>query len=139
MRTMSFPGRYESLAEIAAFVRQAGEDAGLSNFDIYAVETAVDEACSNIIEHGYEGENLGSISVTVKISSESLTVVLKDGGRSFNPENIPEPNLDAPLEDREAHGLGLFFMKQLMDEVRFDFDPGGNTLTMIKRKGKKTE
>ncbi len=139
MRTMSFPGRYESLAEIATFVRQAGEDAGLSNFEIYAVETAVDEACSNIIEHGYEGEDIGSISITVKINGEGLTVILKDGGRSFDPGNVPEPNRDAPLEEREAHGLGLFFMKQLMDEVRFDFDPTGNTLTMVKRKGKKSE
>lgn len=139
MRTMSFPGRYESLAEIATFVRQAGEDAGLSNFDIYAVETAVDEACSNIIEHGYEGEDIGTITVTVKIAAESLTIILKDGGRSFSPEDIPEPKLDAPLEERESHGLGLFFMRQLMDEVRFDFDPSGNTLTMVKRKGTKSE
>ncbi len=139
MRTMSFPGRYESLAEIATFVRQAGEDAGLSNFDVYAVETAVDEACSNIIEHGYEGEDLGEIKISVEISSESLTIILKDGGRSFNPGNVPEPNLNAPLEEREAHGLGLYFMNQLMDEVRFDFDPSGNTLTMVKRKGAKLE
>ncbi len=139
MRTMSFPGRYESLAEIATFVRQAGEDAELSNFDIYAVETAVDEACSNIIEHGYEGEDLGEITVSVEITGESLTVILKDGGRSFDPSGIPDPKLNAPLEEREAHGLGLYFMKQLMDEVRFDFDPSGNTLTMVKRKGAKTE
>lgn len=136
---MSFPACYKSLAEIAAFVRRAGEDAGLSNFDIYAVETAVDEACSNIIEHGYKGEGRGEITVTIRITRKALKVILKDGGRSFDPDSVPKPRLDAPLEERAAHGLGLYFIRQLMDEVKFDFHPTGNTLTLVKLREKKSE
>ena len=52
-------------------------------------------------------------------------------GSSFDPSRIPEPNLTGPLEERPAGGLGLYFMRQLMDQVDFEFDAvNGNVLTM---------
>jgi serine/threonine-protein kinase RsbW len=139
-RTVSFPGSYESLAEIADFVRQAAKTAGLKDFAIYAVETAVDEACSNIIEHAYQGEGIGIIECSVKTDKQGLTIVLKDFGQPFSPKSIPDPNTKAPLEDRPAHGLGLYFMRELMDEVHFAFNEDqGNVLTLVKRKDKDSE
>ncbi|MFZ6026703.1 MAG: ATP-binding protein, partial [Chloroflexota bacterium] len=53
----------------------------------------------------------------------------------FHPEIIPQPALNASLEDVKPRGLGLFFIYKMMDEVHFDIDPkGGNTLVMVKRK-----
>jgi serine/threonine-protein kinase RsbW len=135
--SLTFPGRYDSLVRIAEYVRQAAQDAGLDGFAVYAVETAVDEACTNIIEHAYQGENIGDIDCSVNITEDGLTITLQDRGLPFDPSMIPQPNLEAPLEERESHGLGLFFMRQMMDEVHFGFEPGkGNTLTMVKRKEK---
>ena len=138
MPTQRFPGVYENLARIASFVRQAAEDAGLEPFDIYSVETAVDEACSNIIEHGYKGEGVGDIECTTQITEKGLTVILRDMGRPFHPKKVPKPKLDAPIEKRANHGLGLYFMYQLMDEVHFEYsERTGNTLTLVKLKEKK--
>ncbi|HHY89512.1 MAG TPA: ATP-binding protein [Chloroflexi bacterium] len=134
MRTKVFPGNYESLSIIAEFVRQAAEEVGLDPCATYAVETAVDEACSNIIEHAYGGENIGDIVCTCFIKSSELVIQLQDTGRSFNPDLVEDPDITAPLEERENHGLGLYMMRQWMDEVRFSFDDGINTLTMVKRK-----
>ena len=135
---MKFPGRYESLAEIAKFVRQAAEKAGLSKFAAYTVETAVDEACANIIEHAYGGEGLGEIECICKVSEKGLVIILKDQGRPFDPNKIPHPNTKAPLYERADRGLGLYFIHKWMDEVRFEFIPGaGNILTMVKFKEQK--
>src|SRR5512136_2726972 len=123
MRTVIFPGRYDSLAKIADFIRQAAKDAGLNNLAVYAVETAVDEACSNIIEHAYKGENKGTIECSCEIDNEGLIVILHDHGQPFNPDLVPTPDVTASLEERETHGLGIFFMNNWMDEVRFDFQP----------------
>jgi serine/threonine-protein kinase RsbW len=139
MRTKSFSGQYESLADIASFVKQAAEEAELSSFDIYAVETAVDEACSNIIEHSYKGEGKGNIHIAVEVTEKGLTIILRDNGLPFDPEKVPQPKINVPLDEREAHGLGLFFMRELMDEVYFDFTTEtGNVLTMMKHKEKDT-
>ena len=135
-QTATFPGRFDSLAAIGEFVSQAAEAAGLDDRAVYEVQMAVDEACSNIIEHAYGGEGHGPIECICRVEDEGLTVVLYDQGRRFDPSSVPAPDLSSRLEDRTGGGLGLYFMRQLMDEVRFEFTPdAGNRLTMVKRKG----
>jgi len=111
----------------------------LDNSSTYQVETAVDEACSNIIEHAYQGEDKGDILCTCQADGERLTVILQDHGRSFDPLAVKTPDTKAGLKRRQSHGLGLYFIRRWMDEANFEFSPQGvNTLTMVKYK-KKTE
>jgi serine/threonine-protein kinase RsbW len=135
VQKMVFPGEFDSLTEISEFITRFAEAAGLEARDIYAVQLAVDEACSNIIQHAYGGEGEGDIECTCSLDEEGLTVVLRDEGCPFNPDEAPDPDLDADIEDRKIGGLGLYFIKQLMDQVGFEFTPDeGNVLTMVKRK-----
>ncbi len=132
-QTRIFPARYESLSAIDSFVADAARRAGFSSCTVYQVQLAVDEACSNIIEHAYGGEGQGVIECTWRIQGEGLTVVLRDYGRSFDPESVPDPDLEAGLAERTGGGLGLYFIRQIMDEVRFEFNSeGGNILTLVK-------
>ena len=134
-QTLTFPGRFDSLAHIGEFVTLAAEAADLDARAVYAVQMAIDEACSNIIEHAYGGEDRGTIECTCRIDDEGLTVVLRDHGRPFDPTSIPEPDLHADLGERDEGGLGLYFMRRLMDEVHFEFASGsGNVLTIVKHK-----
>ena len=138
MKTITLPGRYENLVIIAEFVRQAAQEAGLDSFAIYSVETAVEEACSNIIEHAYEGEDRGNIECSCSSDVTGLTICLMDNGKPFKPETVRNPDVKAPLKKRPSHGLGLFIMRKWMDDVQFTVKPnGGNVLTMVKRKEKK--
>jgi serine/threonine-protein kinase RsbW len=134
MPTMIFPGNYDSLEKIARFVKNGAQDSGLSRSQIFAVETAVDEACSNIIEHAYGGEGIGDIHCTTLCDQKGFTVILEDHGQSFDPKKVPDPDITAPLRDRKAHGLGYYMMRQWMDEVRFDFHDNRNRLTLVKFK-----
>jgi serine/threonine-protein kinase RsbW len=135
MPTKTFPGRFSSLSNISAFVILAAKKAGLGEAAVYAVELAVDEAATNIIEHAYQGEGRGEICCTLEITSDGLQVILQDWGIPFNPLEVPEPTINVPLEDVQSSGLGLFFMRKLMDEVRFEFsEEKGNTVTMVKKR-----
>jgi anti-sigma regulatory factor (Ser/Thr protein kinase) len=115
-------------------VRQAAEDAGLDEMSVYSVELAVDEACSNIIEHAYGAEGKGEIECSCIIEDDGLTIVIKDKGNPFDPDTVPEVNTQQPLEDRKPGGAGVFLMRKVMDMVRFEFTPKGNVLTMKKNK-----
>jgi anti-sigma regulatory factor (Ser/Thr protein kinase) len=139
-RTRSFTARFESLDTVREFVSLAAEEYGLDAKAIYAVELATDEAFTNIVEHAYGGESSEQVECTCEFTVDRLIIILHDCGLPFDPTLVPEPDLDAPLEERETGGLGIFFMRKLMDEVHFS--PGSkktgncNTLTMIKYKEK---
>lgn len=136
IKTQKYPANYKNLATISQFIIEQAEEAGFSPSDVYAIQTAVDEACSNIIDHAYGGENLGYIKVKVKEFKNKIHIIIIDQGIPFDPEDIPEPDITSPLEIRKERGLGIFFMRNLMDDVQFEFSATeGNTLTMVKHKG----
>ncbi len=65
----------------------------------------------------------------------SSQLFLIDHGESFDPSEIPLPDLKADLSDRKIGGLGIFLMRKLMDEVHYEAKPDkSNVLTMTKRK-----
>ena len=135
-RCLRVPGQFEQLVQIAEFVTQAAREAGLTDDDVFHVEMAVDEACSNIIEHAY-ADRSGDIDLICTSSKPgAFEITIHDSGRSFNPDGVAAPPLDVPadVDDLNEGGLGLYFMRKLMDEVRFEMVAGqGNTLTMTKR------
>jgi len=134
METVSFPGRFESLPKIGKYVEDAAKSAGLSDKAVYAVQLAVDEACANIIDHAYGGENKGEIDCTLIAAKEGLTIILRDRGRPYNPQNTPDPQFNVPLEKLKPRGVGVYLIRKVMDEVHYEYSPeGGNVLTLFKR------
>lgn len=135
VKQKNFSAYYSNLAEIANFVRSFCQVAGLDDCASYHVETAVDEACSNIIEHGYGGEGEGQISISCEPVSDGLKITIIDYGKKFNPKKVSAPDIKASLTERKDHGLGLFFIKNFMDQVLFSTgSDNSNILTMIKYK-----
>lgn len=133
MSTRTFSGRYESLARIAEFVRLEAKEAGLSFKEIFELETAVDEAVSNIIEHAYGGEGIGEIICTTAAVTGGIQIILEDFGQPFDPSGVPVPELNSQLKYRKNHGLGYFLMCQLVDDVNFVFTEDHNKLTLLKK------
>jgi len=99
------------------------------------MQLAVDEAVSNIIEHAYEGREGESIELTCEVDGDRLVVTLLDRGRPFDPSRAPAPDVHAGLSERKVGGLGIYLMRKLVDEVRYQATPSGNRLTLVKRRG----
>jgi serine/threonine-protein kinase RsbW len=133
MATLTLLADSHQLASIREFVAQAGRDLNMEESAIYQLTLAVDEACSNTIRHGYGGQ-AGKIEVTIEPVEAGVQTVIRDWGAPFQPDAVPVPDVTAPLEQRPKGGLGLFIIRRVMDEVRFEFSAeSGNTLTMVKR------
>jgi len=84
----------------------------------YNVQLAVQEGCTNIVDHAYEGQAPGRIAVKLTLADgpRRLIVDLYDTGQAFDPALAAAPDLDEP----QVHGYGLFLMQALMDEVRYE-------------------
>ncbi len=128
--TRTFEGSLEQLALMREFVVETAQVLGGNQEDAFACELATDEAATNIFNHAFE-TGQGRITLTMWRQDAQVVTRLHYQGRSFDPSRIPEPSLTGPLEERPAGGLGLYFMRQLMDQVDFEFDAvNGNVLTM---------
>lgn len=107
---------------------------GLDERTLQQIRLVVDEACANVVTHAYEGMDPGDMEISCYRQGDSLIIQVRDWGPGFNLNAIPVPDLDAPLEDRNLGGLGLFLVRHFMDRVEYSCDTGrGNELTMEKR------
>jgi anti-sigma regulatory factor (Ser/Thr protein kinase) len=134
MHSVQFSASFEYLDEIREFVGDIARAGGFSDKDVYNIQLAADEAASNIIEHAYEDVGNGVLELSCGIRDGAITIIMVDHGESFDPSAIPLPDLKADLSERKIGGLGIFLMRKLMDEVRYESKKTGNVLTMIKRK-----
>ena len=115
-------------------VTQSAQTIGLDDETLYQIQLAVDEACANVVHHAYKGMEPGDLEISCDLDDQTFVIRVRDWGRGFDPNGVAEPNVDAPLEKRTLGGLGLFLIKQFMDEVQYTCDPEqGNELTAIKR------
>jgi anti-sigma regulatory factor (Ser/Thr protein kinase) len=113
---------------------RAARAAGFEEPALGQIQLAVDEACANVVDHAYAGMEPGDMEVTCCLDEQDFVIRIRDWGKSFDPDKVPVPDVNAPLEERTLGGLGLFLMRQVMDEVQFTFDSEqGNELLMIKR------
>lgn len=140
--SLTVPGRYAEIRHICDFVADGAARAGFDDDAIFQVQLACDEACTNIIEHTYEAEDAGDIQISWEIGQRYFKVIIEDYGKRFDPGEIPPaPIPPAPVQleenddyDVKVGGLGVYFMRKLMDKVSFDYVEGsGNILTMVKR------
>ncbi len=119
------------LPDITAFIASSVEQAGVDPSAQFDLELAVEEACTNVIAHAYDGRG-GELEVCFETRGADVCITVRDWGRPFDPDKVPPPDVSQPLEERQTGGLGLFLMEKLMDEVKFTFTDDGNTLVMVK-------
>jgi len=127
----------DGLARCMALADEAATRLSLSEEDTFALRLVVEEACTNIVAHGYAGHAPGPMSVEMWLkrpaaTSGQLTVLIRDRATPFHPDNAKEPDLDADADERAIGGLGWFFIKNLMNEVTYHSEDGGNCLRLVK-------
>ena len=123
----------ESLAVFRKFIGDTCQTASIDDVSCYDIKLAVDEACTNIIQHGYAGMEPGSIVLSVQYGARQMVVRLTDFGHPFEPCDPPAPDAAAALDSGVTGGFGLFFIYRSVDSVSYDSAGGCNTMTMVKR------
>ena len=96
------------------------------------VTLCLEEVLSNVIRHGCTPGNSCDIEVRYQIFDGGIEVQVSDNARAFDPLSLPAPDLSAPLEKRQAGGLGVFLVRKMMDEVRYDYRDGRNRFVFRK-------
>ncbi|MCU0580637.1 MAG: ATP-binding protein [Desulfobacterota bacterium] len=128
----TWPALTESVSVICQWVQETARGVGFSEKEAERWVLAVEEVTSNIVHYAYGGGATGTITVEGLPSASGLTVRISDTGRPFNPLAAPDPNLDAPLAEREIGGLGIYLARKVMDRIDYEREDGKNVLTLTK-------
>ena len=103
------------------------------------LQIAVDEAVTNIIEHGYADQPHGTaqIEINVEVDSDRFRIQISDNGMSFDPNQMSDVDMQSHAASGKAGGLGVFLMRKIMDQVDYQYQKGKkNQLTLVKLRGK---
>ena len=123
----------KNLSDLLSFVEQACTHYKISGKTRFDLQLAIEEACVNIMEHGYAGLPPGIIEITFQVRDHHASVDIVDFGHKFDPRTYPPPDTSSEWDKRPVGGLGVFLITQLMDEVRYSSDTEhGNRLELIK-------
>lgn len=107
--------------------------------EVADIKTAISEAVTNSIIHGYENE-VHKIEIAASIQDHTLTVSVQDYGRGIEDIKKAMEPLYTTRQDLERSGMGFVFMEAFMDSVHVESQPGhGTTVTMTKNIGKRYE
>ena len=107
-----------------------GAEAGLPPDVTFRLTLSLDEIVSNVIRHGFNDHTEHSIAVRLDVADGMVTATVVDDGEPFDPRGAPVPDLDAPLEERQAGGLGMHLVRETMDEIDYRREDGRNVLTV---------
>ncbi len=119
------------MATIRSQIRNSATAFGFKDEMVEHLVLAVDEACTNIIRHAYDGRNDGKIEVDILNHEDIWEVRLRDYGKRFDPFHLK----GRPLNRVKPGGLGLFFIKQTFDDIHFDQTvKTGTCLILCKKK-----
>ncbi|MCU0496931.1 MAG: ATP-binding protein [Anaerolineae bacterium] len=133
---LTIPASLDAIEEACHFVGQAAEQEGMGADGVYHCALSVEEVCTNIIEHGYEGDPNHDIEIACYViingGERFFSITISDDAPAFNPLSIPDPDPATPLWEREGGGWGIFFVKKYMDRIAYAHHHHRNHFTFDK-------
>ena len=121
------------ISKLAQFVDEVGEEFSLAPDVVFNLNLVLEEAVVNVINYAYPKEEHQSIYLSATLHEGSIVFVLTDTGKEFDPTAAPEADITLSAEDRPIGGLGIFLIRQIMNEVKYERIDGKNVLTMGKK------
>lgn len=124
------------LSRVIGFVEERLNPGGFSKEYVITMKLITDELFSNIAKYAYDGkENRdGEAVITVKVcNGESAEIIFEDCGKPYNPLEQKEPDVTLPGEERTEGGLGIYLVRNMSDEMEYEYREGRNVLRVMKR------
>ena len=121
------------VSRLYEFIEKVGNDFSLTPDIVFNLNLVLEEAVVNIINYAYPKEDHQHIYLCAKMRDDSIVLVLTDTGKEFDPTAAPEADVTLSADERGIGGLGIFLIRQIMNEVKYERIEGKNVLTLEKK------
>ena len=133
MDIISLPARLESLKLFQDFTCHKLTGWGLPQALAPKVELILEELLTNVFNYAYPAGAEGEAELGCELKNGSLRFVIADWGAAFNPLDSPPPDLTNDIDARKVGGLGIFFVKEMVDAITYDRTGDRNILAVTIR------
>lgn len=131
-KKLNIANQLEQLTLMASFVEEVCEELELGADLVFNLNLVLEEAVTNVIMYAFPQGGDHVIELTAHSADGMLTLTVKDDGIAFDPTEVPEADVTLSAEERSIGGLGIFLIRQIMNEVSYQREEGHNILTMKK-------
>lgn len=132
-KSIIFTNDISEINRLNEFVEEIGNEFSLTPDVVFNLTLVLEEAVVNVINYAYPPGKKESIYLSARMHEGSIILVLTDTGVEFDPTISPDADITLSAEDRPIGGLGIFLIRQIMNEVRYDRVDGKNILTLEKK------
>ncbi|MCP4550846.1 MAG: ATP-binding protein [Bacteroidetes bacterium] len=123
------------LEKIVSRVESIAEEWNIPPKLVFHINLVIEELVTNTISYGYVdiADGKHEIEIRFSLDNTSLTIILIDNAREFNPLQMSDPqDLDKPIKERERGGLGIFLVKKFVDDLEYKRENGRNIIILKK-------
>lgn len=122
----------EQIVFLEGFIETLAGEVGIDPSQAMSLNLALEEAVTNVILYAYSEGTVGEVCIDAVWDAGQLTFTVTDSGKPFDPTGKEDADITLSAEERPIGGLGIFLVKQLMDEIKYERVDGKNILTMKK-------
>lgn len=126
-----FKAEINELAGVQSFVIDSLKDLSLDIKLQNQIKIVLEEIFVNIASYAYDDE--GDAEIKIRTGNNQIFISFIDSGYEFNPLAKEDPNISAKASERRIGGLGIFMVKNLMDDVQYEYKNKQNILTLVKK------
>ena len=131
MKKLTIPAELSEIDNIRLFLKDSLRGLPISEENYFKIELAIVEICVNVIRYGYP-ERRGGIDIAIRAADGRIVIEIRDSGARFDPGSVSKPDIDKVIAAGGKGGLGIYLVRQIMDEFNYRWENGENILTLVK-------
>lgn len=131
LHTIELINDVNDVPKMSEWIETLAEEAGLPMDKTFQLNLALEEAVVNVMNYAYPGQQGMPIQIEANSEPSRLTFVIDDTGVPYDPTQNESPDITLSAEERPIGGLGVMLVKQLMNEVTYEYRDGHNRLTLV--------
>lgn len=131
---ITIPAQMSYLLQVREFIEHIGKKYRYEDKLINSFKLVIDEACTNVIRHGYRDIKNGEITIKAIMRRLSLTIIIVDQGKSYDIRQANTPDLAKYVDIGKRGGLGILMMRKLMDDIQYSVTERGNEMRLTKHR-----
>ena len=127
--------KLSELPNVMGMLEKFSASEGLEKTVRQAAELSLDELLTNTISYGYSDSEQHEIQIDIGVHDNALKIVVQDDGVAFNPFDQEAPNLNLQIDERDLGGVGIYLVKEFMDDCAYERVGQRNVVTLLKTLG----